>query len=60
MNWLFKRLQEPSTGAGVAIAAQLAKTLPQLAPYAAALDYVSYLAAGHAVVMPEVSHATDR
>lgn len=53
MNWLKKRLSEGSTGAGVAVALQLAKTVPALAPYAQLLDALAGLAAAHAVVMPD-------
>jgi hypothetical protein len=53
MKWLFKRLSEPSTGAGVAIAAQLAKTVPALAAYGQVLDILSGLATVHAVALPE-------
>lgn len=53
MNWLKKRLSEGSTGAGVAVALQMAKAVPALAPYAQLLDVLTGLAATHAVVMPE-------
>lgn len=53
MNWLKKRLSEGSTGAGLAVAFQLAKAVPALAPYAQILDALSALAAGHAVVSPD-------
>lgn len=53
MNWLINRLLEPSTGAGLAVAAQLAKTVPQLATYAQVLDVLTGLATVHAIAAPE-------
>lgn len=53
MNWLLNRLSEPSTGAGVALLAAVAKTVPALAPYSEALNLLMGLAATHAVVVPE-------
>lgn len=55
MKWLLKRLTEPSTGAGVAIVAQICKTVPSLAAYGALLDILTGVAATHAVVLPEQS-----
>lgn len=53
MNWLLNRLREPSTGAGIALACVLAKSVPQLAPFVDVLDAVGALAATHAIATPE-------
>jgi hypothetical protein len=53
MNWLFKRLQEPSTGAGLAMAALLAKSNPAWAQYADLFNALAGLGAAHAIAVPE-------
>lgn len=53
MNWILNRLREPSTAAGLAVLAQLLKTMPELAPYGLILDGVAAAAAGRAVVARE-------
>jgi hypothetical protein len=53
MIWLQSRLSEPSTKNGLAVALQLAKAVPVLAPYALVLDTLSALLAGNAIVTPD-------
>lgn len=53
MNWLIKRLQEPSTGAGIALLSQVARMNPAWAQYAPLFDALTAVGATHAVVMPE-------
>jgi len=53
MNWILKRAGEPSTRAGVAVALQVAKTVPVVAPYAALCDALTALLAGHLIVTPD-------
>jgi hypothetical protein len=57
MKWFIQRLSEPSTGAGLAMLSQFAKTVPALAPYAQALDLLTLLGGTHAVIVPEAVKA---
>jgi hypothetical protein len=54
MKWLIDRLKEPSTGAGLAMAALLARSNPNWSQYADFLAYLAGFGATHAVVMPEL------
>ena len=53
MKWLLSRLQEPSTGAGLAMLAMLAQSNPAWAQYAGVFQAIAGIGAAHAVVVPE-------